>query len=99
MHLLSEPQEALVFWRLRLRTMATVFRQAVAESRLRITLVVGLSGLFWVALFLLFAEGFQFLETSVRNPAMHLQMVRGVYSVFFGSLMAMLVFSSGVIVY
>jgi ABC-2 type transport system permease protein len=61
-------------------------------------LVLGLSGLLWVGLFGLFFEGFRFVENTV--PAdLHEETVRVVFGVFFWTLMAMLAFSSGIILY
>jgi ABC-2 type transport system permease protein len=73
-----------------------LFRRAVEEklsrARLRLTLVATLSLCFWVGLFWLFYEGFQFLA---GEP----QIVPTLFNAFFASLFAMLVFSSALILY
>lgn len=69
------------------------------QSRLRVTLVVTLSSIFWFGLFFLFTEGFQFLNTSIGDPVMHARTVQAIYNIFFASLMLMLTLSSGIISY
>ena len=87
----SAEQEAQIFWRVRSRIARTVVRHMLRTARLRITLVSVLSLLFWVGLYLLFQEGFQFLASHVgTSGTIHAQTVNAIYNVFFASLMVML---------
>ncbi|MEM8865864.1 MAG: hypothetical protein AAGF31_10010 [Planctomycetota bacterium] len=97
----SEDREANLMWRLRWRVTQENVRQVFTESRLRTTLVIGLSVFFWLGLFGLFYEGFDFLARYVGRPGAqyHADTVRLVFHVFFASLNVMLIFSSGIILY
>jgi ABC-2 type transport system permease protein len=92
-------EEGRAFWRLRRLTFAISLRQALESSRLRVSLVVSLSLFFWIGLFVLFGGAFRFLTNTIGNAATHAQTVQAIYNVFFASLMVMLVFSSGIILY
>lgn len=76
-----------------------VVHQALHQARLRVMLVLALSAVFWVGLFVLFIEAFRFLETSIAHPATQEQAVQAVFGVFFASLLVMLLFSAGIILY
>jgi len=91
--------EAELFWRLRRNLLTNVLRQALAASRLRVSLAAFLTAFLWAGLFLLFALGFRFLDDAIPEPATHDETVRAVYSVFFASLTVMLVISTGIIMY
>lgn len=97
----SEDHEAQLFWRLRYRVAVKQLRHLFSVGRLRTILVVGLSFFFWLGLFVLFHEGFQFVVDNVGQPGAtyHAQTVRFVFHLFFASLNVMLVFSSGIILY
>lgn len=97
--LLSPQAEAAAFWRMRRRMVTTVLRQTSERARLRLTLVILLSGSLWLALFWLFADGFTFLEDTIPGPDLFDQTVRAIFGMFFMSLSVMLVFSSGIILY
>lgn len=97
--LLSAADESDVFWRLRRRVLINLLQQALATSRLRLTLVVLLTGLLWVGLFGLFAEGFHFLKHTIPEAATHDETARAVFNIFFATLTVMLVASSGIILY
>ncbi len=97
--LLSAPEEARLFWRLRWQLTANLWRQSLQQSRLRVTLVTTLTGLLWVGLFGLFAEGFHFLKTTIPEPVTHDETARAVFSIFFVSLSFMLVLSTAIIIY
>lgn len=97
--LLPPNAEASVFWRLRQRLTTNQIREAARKSRLRVTLAVALSALLWFGLFVMFADGFHFLATTIQHPETHDQTVGVVFRVFFASLTLMLLFSSGVILY
>ena len=96
---LSPSGEARLLWRVRLQSLAAALRQSLAEARLRVTLVILLSALFWYGLFRLFGEGFAFLSATIGHPVTHALTVQAVYNIFFASLMMMLVFSSAIILY
>lgn len=96
---LAPQEEALTLRRLRQRLFVNTVRQALQQSRLRIVAVVVLTSLFWLGLFGLFVEAFQFLATSIPHSRTHEETVRKIFEIFFLSLTVMLVFSSGVILY
>jgi ABC-2 type transport system permease protein len=91
--LLSPEREAQVFWSLRRRLVQSSLRRLFRTARLRATLVVLLSIIFWGALYVLFYSGFDLL--AVLDP----RAVESLYNAFFASLMVMLLFSSGIIMY
>ena len=91
--LLSIEEEARNFLRLRATVAWETLRSMLTYARLRLSLVVLLSGLFWASLYGLFLEGFTFLE------ALHADVVSLLFNAFFSSLMVMLVFSSGILLY
>lgn len=97
----SEDREAVLFWRTRMAVFRTSFEQLYTASRLRTTLVIGLSLLFWGGLFALFYEGFKFLVHYVGGPGdtYHARTVQFIFHMFFASLNLMLVFSSAIITY
>jgi ABC-2 type transport system permease protein len=97
----GEDREAHLMLQLRYRVARTRLRQLLETSRLRTFLVVGLSGFFWMGLFLLFYEGFSFIVDNVgaAGATYHAQTVRFVFHLFFASLNVMLIFSSGIILY
>src|SRR5690349_5574607 len=86
-------RESQVFWWLRTRLVIGSMRRMMRMSRLRATLVLSLSVLFWWALFFLFYSGFDLLAVVQE------QIIEPLYNAFFASLMVMLIFSSGVIMY
>jgi len=91
--LLSLDQESRLFLRLRATLIWETIRSMVVGSRLRVSLVILLSGLFWAALYGLFVEAFSFLE------ALHADVISLLFNAFFSSLMVMLVFSTGILLY
>jgi ABC-2 type transport system permease protein len=91
--LLSLEAEARLFLRLRATLVWETVRSMIVGARLRLTLVVVLSGLFWAALYGLFVEAFAFLE------ALHADVISLLFNAFFSSLMVMLVFSTGILLY
>jgi ABC-2 type transport system permease protein len=66
--------------------------EKLRTARLRISLVACLGALFWMGLYWLFLEGFQFLAGEV-------QMVPTLFNAFFTSLFVMLIFSSALILF
>ena len=97
--LLSAQDESALFWRLRKQLARNVLRQAMAGSRLRVSLAAFLTVFLWAGLFMLFVLGFRFLEDAIPEPVTHDETVRAVYSVFFASLTVMLVISTAIIMY
>ncbi|MBM4023282.1 MAG: hypothetical protein FJ284_13800, partial [Planctomycetes bacterium] len=91
--LLPLDEEGRLFLRLRATLVWETLRAMLVDSRLRVTLVVVLSGLFWAALYLLFAEAFTFLD------ALHADVISLLFNTFFSSLMVMLLFSAGILLY
>jgi len=91
--LISLERESQVFWSLRARLVIGSLRRMMRMSRLRATLVLSLSILFWWALFFLFYSGFDLLAVVQE------QIIEPLYNAFFASLMVMLIFSSAVIMY
>ncbi len=82
--------------RLRGRLLYNSVRGLLTGSRLRLLSIAFCSAVFWAGLFGLFFEGFRFLDTYVRVTN---EIVEYVFSMFFLSLLVMLIFSTGLIVY
>jgi ABC-2 type transport system permease protein len=92
-------RETRLFWRLRTQELRNSLVRSPDASRLRAMLVVLLTALLWSLLFVLFADGFRFLNLSISDTATHDETVRAIYSLFFASLMVMLAFSTAIILY
>jgi len=86
-------EEAQVFFRLRTKVAWALCRSMFTTARLRLSLVVLLSAMFWGSLFGIFIEAFTFLE------ALHAEVISLLFNAFFSSLMVMLVFSTGILLY
>lgn len=97
--LLTPQAEARLLWRVRWLTLRTSFVQVMATARLRVTLVLLLSVVFWFGLFRLFAGGFEFLDSTIDHALTHAMTVQAIYNVFFASLLMMLILSSAIILY
>ena len=91
--LLSFEDESRLFVKLRATLAWETIRSMLSDARLRLSLVVLLSALFWAALYGLFVEGFGFLD------ALHAEVISLLFNAFFASLMVMLVFSTGILLY
>lgn len=91
--LLGIEEEARHFLRLRATLAWETLRSMLTFARLRLSLVVLLSAMFWVSLYGLFLEAFTFLS------ALHADVVSLLFNAFFSSLMVMLVFSTGILLY
>ncbi|NIL96088.1 MAG: hypothetical protein GTO53_02200, partial [Planctomycetales bacterium] len=96
-HLLPPPAEARLFWRLRHQIILSSLEELLRTARLRIVLAAVMSGLFWLGLFLVTYEGFTFLHQEAG--ALSRETVEKVFNLFYASLMLMLVFSGGLILY
>ena len=91
--LLPFDDESRLFLRLRATLAWETLRAMLTESRLRISLVAVLSAMFWASLYGLFAEAFTFLDS------LHAEVISLLFNAFFSSLMVMLVFSTGILLY
>lgn len=92
-HPLSIEQESRLLLRLRTTTAGHLIGTMLTQARLRFALVVTLSVIFWVALFGLFFEAFTFIDS------MHAEVISLLFNAFFSSLMVMMVFSTGILMY
>ncbi|MDD4268722.1 MAG: hypothetical protein GXY25_09665 [Pirellulaceae bacterium] len=97
--LIGAADEAAAFWWLRRRIARTLVRQTFRRARLRLVMVILLSGALWTMLYWLFAEGFTFFQSAIHTHQLLDGAVRAVFGMFFLALMVMLVFSSSVILY
>lgn len=96
----SHEREGQIFWRLRAQMARAHLKFLFAQARLRTSLVIGLSLFFWLGLFALFHEGFEFVVQHVEpGAAYHAKTMQFVFTLFFLSLQVMLIFSSGIILY
>lgn len=82
--------------RLRLVSLKNTIVGKLAKSRLRLILVAIFSLVFWGGLFWLFMDGFRFLD---RHRMISGPLVEMLFGLYFGSLLIMLLFSSGIILY
>ena len=90
---LSTPaQVASAFRFLRWRLGANGLRVLLTGSRLRLSMIVICSAIFWSGLFFLFFGGFQFIKSFIPNLAG--EFVEYIFSMFFLSLLVMLIFSA-----
>ena len=87
---------APAFRRLRLRLLRNQVRDFLAGSRLRLATVVFCCLTFWAGLFALFLDGFRFLDQYFK---LYNEIVGYIFGTFFLSLLVMLVFSTGIILY
>jgi ABC-2 type transport system permease protein len=89
-------QAARAFNHLRRRLVRNHARALLSVSRLRLLTIICCSALFWTGLFGLFFEGFRFLGSYLEVTN---EIVEYVFSMFFLSLLVMLIFSTGIILY
>ena len=90
---ISSGEESGIFLRLRWLIARSTVREMLRTSRLRVSLVILLSALFWGSLFGLFHEAFTFVDS------LHAEVISLLFNAFFSSLMVMLVFSTGILLY
>jgi ABC-2 type transport system permease protein len=90
-------QAAWAFHRLRWRLLANTIRGVLAGSRLRLSMILICSAIFWVVLFGLFFGGFQFIR--IYDSDLKDALIEYLFSMFFLSLLAMLFFSTGILTY
>ncbi len=79
-------------WRLTVNTLRSLFH----GSRLRLSMLIGCSLVFWIGLFVLFLGGFEFI--GLNDEFFH-SLFEYLFSMFFLSILVMLFFSSGIITY
>ena len=91
--LMTAEAESRALSRLRATIAWQTLRSMLSEARLRVALVVLLSAVFWGLLYGLFFEAFSFLES------IHAEVISLLFNAFFSSLMIMLVFSTGILLY
>ncbi len=96
--LLQARAEAGAFWHMRLRLVRTLVRQTFAGARFRLALILLLMGLLWFGLFAMFHEGFVFVRSTLPRD-LHDPTMRVIFGMFFVTLMTMLAFSSGIILF
>ncbi len=91
--LLAAEEESGVLARVRFLVARATLRSMFATARLRVGLVVLLSAVFWGSLYVLFHEAFTFVE------GLHAEVVPLLFNAFFSSLMAMILFSTAILMY
>jgi ABC-2 type transport system permease protein len=91
--------ESRTFWGLRTRRFLSMTRVAMASMRMRLASITLASLVLWIGLFWLFFQGFHFIYTGLHHVGMRTQFVHAIFNVFFLALTAMLLFSSGIILY
>ncbi len=95
----SAAQEARGFWVLRFRLLRCLLQQAFSSSRLRTLVILTLSLIFWIAMYVMFHEGFRLLWMTIQHEATRSQTVHAIYNVFFLALLTMLTVSSAIVIY
>jgi len=88
-----------LLWALRFQMSRRIVRQALENARLRTSLVIVLSIVFWVVMFVLFQEGFGFILGAINDPGTLAQTFHAIFNLFFLSLFAMLAVSSAIVLY
>jgi ABC-2 type transport system permease protein len=81
---------------LRWRQTSNIIQSVLTGSRLRVSMILFCSAVFWSGLFILFLGGFQFISLYVDLAN---TLIEYLFSMFFLSLLVMLFFSTGIIVY
>ncbi len=87
---------ARAFSRMRGALIRNTLKGLISSSRVRVLTILFCSAIFWVGLFLLFFEGFQFLS---RYVALTNEIGEYLFGLFFLSLLVLLFFSNGIILY
>lgn len=82
--------------RLRIQVIRNGLGTILSRARLRTAVILACSVVFWAGLYTLFSEAFRFLSTIL--PLSN-EVVEYIFSMFFLSLLVMLVFSTGIILY
>ena len=87
---------ARAFSRMRGALIRNTLKGLISNSRVRVLTILFCSAIFWVGLFLLFFEGFQFLS---RYVSLTNEIGEYLFGLFFLSLLVLLFFSNGIILY
>lgn len=101
----SKPQisaraEARLFWRIRRQGIANALSQSIRRSRLsRLGILVVMSVVMWGLLFSVSCDALRFVQQVLQDNDAYEATIRAGYGVYFGSLMVMLVVSTGVLLY
>ncbi|MFO0958055.1 MAG: hypothetical protein U0800_11605 [Isosphaeraceae bacterium] len=93
---IDSDRTGLALGRLRLRVIRNSLGTILSRARLRTGVIVVCSVVFWVGLYVLFSVAFRFLSTIL--PLSN-EVVEYIFSMFFLSLLVMLIFSTGIILY
>ncbi|MCE5302098.1 MAG: hypothetical protein LLF97_03195 [Planctomycetaceae bacterium] len=96
---LTPDREADVFAKMRHRLLRTLLWQTFSRSRFRVSLVASLCAILWGGMFWIFRDGFLFLQANIQESEIHTNVIGAAFGVFFATLLIMIVFSSGVILY
>ncbi len=97
LRLTSAGQAARAFHHLRWRLLRNTLHSVVSGSRLRLSMILICSAVFWVVLFGLFFAGFQFIR--IYDNDLKDALIEYLFSMFFLSLLVMLFFSTGILTY
>ncbi|MEM8680851.1 MAG: hypothetical protein AAGF97_15995 [Planctomycetota bacterium] len=99
MSLPSATAEAGYLWRLRFQLLRTVVQEGLRQSRLRTLTVLGLTLVFWVLMYVLFADGFKLVNETISHTGTRVQIAHAIFNVFFLALVVMLSISAGIILF
>jgi ABC-2 type transport system permease protein len=95
----SVDREGAIFWRLRSTIFRAILEEAFYRARLRTSLLIILSLVFWIGLFWLFMEGFTFLRITLTAENMRSQIVHAIFNTFFFTLTFMITLSAAIVLY
>jgi ABC-2 type transport system permease protein len=96
LHPSSLPSIRRAFRTARRRSVSNIIHRTLGANRFRLAVVLGVSAVFWLLVFVFFWEGFTFLNrTQLFNQAI----AEVLFRMFFGSLLVMLVFSTGILMH
>jgi ABC-2 type transport system permease protein len=96
---ISANQVGGLLWNLRFQVALRMLQQALASARLRTSLVLLLSIVFWVVMFVLFQEGFSLILGTIDDPGTLAHTFHAIFNLFFLSLFAMLTVSTAIVLY
>lgn len=97
--ILTHPEEGRLFWQLRVRICIRLLKQWVQASTLRAGVLTLLTIGFWCGVYLIFHEGFSFLQSAIPQGSTLSRTIHAIFNLFFLSLLAMLILSSAIILY
>lgn len=89
-------ETARAFRHLRWWLLRSQVHELLTGSRLRLLMIICFSALFWTGLFGLFFKGFEFLSSYIKLSN---EVIEYIFGIFYLSLLVMLVFSTGLILY